>query len=394
MNKAAIFDVEGHLLTPIHSPQERLDAVLSIIENAQETIRMSTYMFRDDATGKEVLSALVDAAQRGVFVQLMIDNFGSGDVKEAFFAPLVDAGGIYRNFSAKWNLGYLVRNHQKILIADGKQAIVGGFNITDRYFGRAGSDSWEDFGIIVDGPNVSGLVRYYDELIKLDVGGGVRFRALRLLVRRWHIPPARFGWLIGGPTNRISPWAMQLKHDLERGKRLDLVSAYFSPSQTILRRISRITRKGNSGRIVLAGKSDNGATIGAARSLYRYLLKRDAQIYEFEPRPLHMKLMVIDEACYIGSANLDVRSLFINMEIMLRVEDKALAQYLRGLIEGLAGQSVEQTLKLHRKRSGFFTRIYQGFAYMLVNSLDFTIGRRIKFGLLSNMRWVQKRIKP
>jgi len=136
----------------------------------------------------------------------------------------------------------------------------------------------------------------------------------------------------------------------------------------------------------MAGKTDNGATIPAARLLYRYLIKRKARLYEFQPRPLHMKLMVIDDAVYIGSANLDIRSLFINLEIMVRIKDAALAAYMRELVDILISQSIEQTVPLLKNRDRWWSRLKGGLAYFLVNTVDYSIGRRIKFGLLGNRR--------
>jgi cardiolipin synthase A/B len=378
------FEVGGHCLHLVHAPDERLAAVIQLIKSAKSSVRMFSYMFGADQTGQEVLAALNSAAARGVQVQLIIDSFGSGDNKDRFFDPLVSAGGQYHCFSSRKGLGYFVRNHQKILIVDAGHALVGGFNITDYYFGRKGDESWEDLGVIVSGPEVAHLVEYYDELDRMSEGGRVKFRAMRQLIRSWRPGDGPVQWLIGGPTNRISPLGLVLKRALERARRIDIVAAYFSPSQTILRRIARVTKRNKGSRLVMAGKTDNGATISAARLLYRYLLKRKARIFEYQPRPLHMKLFVVDDAVYIGSANLDVRSLFINMEIMVRIEDKAFAERLHQLIDGLVEQSEEQTRSLLRERDSWWSRFKSGLAYFLVNSVDYSVGRRIKFGLLKN----------
>ena len=328
------------------------------------------------------MAALIGAAERGLAVDLIIDSFGSSDTSNDFFAPLVAAGGSYRCFGTRWGLGYFVRNHQKILIADDAHALIGGFNITDQYFGRKGDDSWEDLGIIVSGAEVTHLAEYFDSLNALSQTGRIAFLKIRSLIREWRPGTGGVQWLLGGPTNRISPWGLSLKRALETAKRLDIVSAYFSPSQTVLRRIARVTRRRKGSRLVMAGKTDNGATIGAARLLYRYLLKRKAKIYEFQTRPLHMKLMVIDDTVYIGSANMDVRSLFINLEIMVRVVDADFAAHLRALIDQLVAESEEQTRTLLKKRDSWWSRFKAGMAYFLVNSVDYSIGRRIKFGLL------------
>ena len=378
------FQVAGHQLHLVHAPNDRLDALLHLIAAAEHSIQMFFYMFADDLVGRDVRTALVAAANRGVQVQLIIDSFGSAAISDRFFDELTDAGGRYHCFSTRKGLGYIIRNHQKILIADGTHALVGGFNITDQYFGRSGDDDWEDLGIIITGPEVPRLARYFDDMASASADGKVRYRKIRSIIRQWRPGIGEVQWLLGGPTNRISPWALTFKRSLQVGKRFDIASAYFSPSQTILRRLAKVSKRNKGSRLVLAGKTDNGATIPAARLLYRYLLRRRTKIYEFQPRRLHMKLMVIDDAVYIGSANLDVRSMFINLEIMVRIKDEALALYMRTLIDGLVAQSEEQTPVLLKARDTVWSRLKAAIAYFLVNSVDYTIGRRIKFSLLRN----------
>lgn len=378
------FYIAGHDLHVVHLPQDRLDAVLGLIARAKKSIQMFFYMFGDDATGREVRDALVAAANNGVHVQLIIDSFGSGNVSDRFFDALVEAGGCYHCFSTRKGLGYIIRNHQKILIADSAHALVGGFNITDDYFGRAGDNSWEDLGVILSGVQAQKLSDYFEDLARASNNGKVRYRSIRNIIHQWRPGIGQVQWLLGGPTNRISPWAITFKRSLEAGKRFDIVSAYFSPSQTILRRLAKAAKHNKGSRLVVAGKTDNNATIAAARLLYRYLMRRKTRIFEFQSRPLHMKLMVIDDTVYIGSANLDVRSMFINLEIMVRIKDAGLALYMRKLIDELVTQSEEQTRILLKARDSYWSRFKAALAYFLVNSVDYTIGRRITFGLIRN----------
>jgi len=378
------FHIAGHDLHVVHSPQDRLGAVLGLIARAKKSIQMFFYMFGDDATGREVRDALVAAANNGVHVQLIIDSFGSGNVSDRFFDALVEAGGCYHCFSTRKGLGYIIRNHQKILIADRAHALVGGFNITDDYFGRAGDNSWEDLGIIVSGPQAQKLSDYFEDLARASNNGKVRYRSIRNIIHQWRPGIGQIQWLLGGPTNRISPWAITFKRSIEAGKRFDIVSAYFSPSQTVLRRLAKAAKHNKGSRLVVAGKTDNNATIAAARLLYRYLMRRKTRIFEFQSRPLHMKLMVIDDTVYIGSANLDVRSMFINLEIMVRVKDARLALHMRKLIDEMVKQSEEQTRILLKARDSYWSRFKAALAYFLVNSVDYTIGRRITFGLIRN----------
>ncbi len=380
------FNVAGHQLHILHAPDVRLQAMLRLIAGARHSIALSMYMFDNDTSGTEVRDALVAAAARGVDVALLVDSFGSTRVPASFFQPLADAGGRYHFFSSRWRLSYLIRNHQKILIVDSQHALVGGYNITDQYFGRRGDQSWEDLGLLVSGPDVARLADYVSELIELSADGGVRLLALRRLIKEWQPGDGPLQWLVGGPTNHLSPWALSLKRDLQNARLIDIVAAYFSPTQSILRRLAKAARTGGAVRLVLAGKTDNGATIGAARILYGYLLKRKVRICEYRPRLLHMKLLVIDDAAYIGSANLDIRSLFINKELMLRIEDAAVADHLRELADQLAQESDPQTTELHRARLSWFNRLRWSLAYLLVNSVDYNIGRRISSRITQALR--------
>ena len=84
-------------------------------------------------------------------------------------------------------------------------------------------------------------------------------------------------------------------------------------------------RRGRA-RLITAAKSDNNATIAAARFTYRRLLSRGVEIYEYRATKLHTKLVVLDDVVHIGSSNLDIRSLYLNMELMLRVDDATFAR--------------------------------------------------------------------
>src|SRR5206468_4698750 len=101
---------------------------------------------------------------------------------------------------------------------------------------------------------------------------------------------------------------------MKKASRLDMVFAYFAPPGAMLRRIGRLARRGEA-RIITAAKSDNNATIAAARSSYSRLLRRRVQMYEYQPAKLHTKLAIVDDIVHIGSSNFDYRSLYINMEV-------------------------------------------------------------------------------
>jgi cardiolipin synthase len=147
----------------------------------------------------------------------------------------------------------------------------------------------------------------------------------------------------------------------------------------MLRRIAGIARRGTA-RVVTASKSDNGATIAAARSTYWWLLKRRVQIFEYERTKLHTKLFVVDDTVHIGSANFDMRSLFLNLEMMLRVDDKPFADAMRAFVDGEVAASQEITIESHRKQRTLLNRLKWALGYFLVAVADYRVSRGLNFG--------------
>ncbi|GAA0487428.1 hypothetical protein GCM10009096_32890 [Parasphingorhabdus litoris] len=383
------FDVGGNRLRLVRSGSVRLQALVDIIENAEHSLKLCFYMFEDDAIGTLIRDMLITQCKRGVSVELIIDSFGSNGAPTGFFDPFVEAGGRFAIFSPRFSTSYFVRNHQKIIIADDSRAMIGGFNITEEYFGQRSEEesgeidetSWEDLGIVIQGQEVDKLADYYTRLSGWVHQNNGNIRLLQRMVRRWDAGEGNFRWLLGGPSNRLSRWAAAVKRDLETGAQLDLVSAYFSPGQGLLRRIGRLSKRGGKNRLVLAGKTDNGATIGASRLLYGYLLKRGTRIFEYQPKRLHSKMVIVDNAVYIGSANFDLRSLFINVEMMVRIEDQAFADHARLVVDDMCRSALPISQELHKARRGLLNRLRWTLSYFVVNILDYSVTRRLNFGV-------------
>jgi cardiolipin synthase len=149
-----------------------------------------------------VRDALVEAAQRGVRVTLIIDGFGA-DADEAFLQPLSDAGGDWHVFSSGWSQRYLIRNHQKMVIADGA-AMLGGFNISDEYFAPPQVNGWSDLGVTVEGSAVIQLSRWFDEIERWTANPRANWLAISRMIRDWKPGTGPVQLLIGGPTRTPS----------------------------------------------------------------------------------------------------------------------------------------------------------------------------------------------
>lgn len=377
----APFDIEaaGQRMSFYPGGPDRRAALFELVEGAASSLDVCFYIFAEDTVSTEFRDALVEAARRGVKVTLIVDRFGSS-ATSGFLQPLVDAGGCFLVFSAKWTRRYLIRNHQKLVIADCRRAMFGGFNIADAYFAPPKENGWADLGIMIEGSAVEGLNAWFDKLRAWTEREEQHAREIARTVREWEWAAPGATWLVGGPTRGLSSWARCVSDDLVQGQRLDMFMAYFSPPKRLLGRMGRIARKGET-RLVMAGKSDNGATIGASRSLYDYLLGQRAQIWEFSACKLHTKLIVLDDAVYLGSANFDMRSLYINLELVLRIEDAALADRMRQFVTEYIGVSERITIPLHKQRGTLWNRIRWNLSWLLVSVIDYTVTRRLNLGI-------------
>jgi cardiolipin synthase len=369
------FEVDGNRLTLLIEPEERLWGLLALIDGARESLRLLYYTFADDRSGARVRDALIHACGRGVHVNLIIDGFGS-DPEEAFLQPLRDAGADICRFLPRLGRRFLLRNHQKLALADGARLIVGGFNIEDGYFAPGGPDGWRDLGVVVEGPAASRLTGYFDGLLAWTKRPKARMRDLRRALSKWSEPEGKVRWLLGGPTRRLSPWARAVRKDMIAARSIALIAAYFAPSPAMLRRLDKLGKKGDA-RVITAAYSDNTTTIAAARFTYPGLLRKGVRVFEYQAAKLHTKLFVIDDAVHLGSANFDVRSLFLNMELMLRVEDKAFAERMRAYFDAEQADSTEITLPDFTSWKARLSAPRRALAYFLVSVLDFNVTRRL-----------------
>jgi len=372
------FVVDGNRLTLLIEGHERRTALIGLIDEAQHSLRLLYYIYTDDDTGRLVRAAMERALDRGVRVSLIVDGFGSS-AKPGFFTPLEEKGADICHFLPRFGRRYLLRNHQKLALADENVAIVGGFNVEDGYFDD--DKGWRDLGIRVEGPAAKRLAGYYDALARWTRQPRARLRYLRRALSRWSNPRGgRCCWLLGGPTRRLNPWARKLRLDMRGALRLDIIAAYFAPTPRMMRAIESVPRRHGEARVIAPAKTDHEVAIAAARHTYHRLLGRGVKVFEYQRLKLHTKLFVIDDVVHIGSANFDVRSLFLNLEIMLRIEDKAFADQMRRYVDGEVADSRRIRPVIH-ERAGFITRLRWALAYYLMAVVDASVTRRLSFGV-------------
>ena len=152
--------------------------------------------------------------------------------------------------------------------------------------------------------------------------------------------------------------------------------AYFLPTRRLRHRLAQVVRRGGKVQLMLAGKSDVAISQLAGQSLYRRFLRAGVEICEYQPQVLHAKLIIIDAIVYVGSANLDQRSLNINYELMVRFDNENLAGQARRLFEDKLQHCRPISLESWTRSRTFWQRLKQRLAYLLLVRVDPDIARR------------------
>lgn len=231
--RARTITIDGNRLTPIIEGPEILAALMKLIDEAKRSLRLLYYIYTADRTGALVKDALIRAIDRGVEVSLLIDGFGSGRTPESYFRELQERGARFCRFNPSYGRRYLLRNHQKLALADGEtdasRILIGGFNIENGYFAKIEETGWRDLGLLIEGPAAKRVVPYYDALMSWSLSSHSKLKKLRSVVRHYSEHQGPLQWLYGGPMQLKSPWGLATLRDLAAASDLAMMVAYFAP---------------------------------------------------------------------------------------------------------------------------------------------------------------------
>jgi len=344
--------------------------MLAAVDQAQQSVCLETYIYSADALGQRFREALCRAQQRGVRVRVLLDALGSYSLPGSFWKPLQNLGGEARLFNplSLYRLG--IRNHRKVLACDAKLALVGGFNISSEYEGDGVKSGWCDLGIKIEGPLVAELTGTFDEMFERADLATRPFHGRRRPKAKKTIVAPHEQLLLSGPGWGYSPIKRALQRDLAQARSVQIISGYFLPTWRLRRLLARVPARGGRVQLILPSKSDVAVSRLASRSLYRRLFKSGIEIYEYQPQILHAKLLIIDDLVYIGSANLDPRSLNINYELMLRLDHPQTAADAREVFARTLGHSRRINPGEWLQSRSLWQRARERWAYLLLVRLD------------------------
>ena len=334
---------------------------LHAIRRARHAINLEFYEFQRGSVGDEFLAALVERAQAGVEVRVIVDALGSLSTPTSYFAPLQQAGGQMRWYHpVRWDTWQKANNrtHRKLIVIDGQTGFIGGAGVADRWLYASPRDpAWRDTFFCVEGEAVAGLISTFSENW-LEASGEIlsgaaqfAFRALPDGVPSFVVASTPHG---GGTPARILFQAL-IK---SARKTIRITTPYFLPDRSARQALTEaVKHRGVDVQIITAGPHIDHPTVRRlSRRSSRHLLEAGAAIYEYQPAMIHAKLMTIDgQWSVVGSTNFDHRSFALNDEVNLAVLDPELA----ATIEADFAEDLEQSLRLSpamlRERTVFGT---------------------------------------
>lgn len=327
---------------------EIFPAMLQSIASAQKTITLESYIYWSGDVGKQFADALVERAQNGVQVKVLLDWFGS-KLDESLLERMRDNGiDIQRYNPPTWyNLHQMNhRTHRRLMVVDGKTGFAGGAGLGDKWSGNAQDPAhWRDTHFQVEGPVVAQMQSAFIDNWVQATG--------EMLHHADYLPPLEpkgqgkahlFTSSPGGGSKSMQ--LMYLMALTSAATSIDLSAAYFIPGEVALATLVQALERGVRVRIIMPGPyMDNGVVRRASRAKWGPLLRAGAELYEYQPTMFHCKVMVVDGLWVsVGSTNFDSRSFSINAEANLNLHDADFASAQTAIFEKDLGQSRRVTL--------------------------------------------------
>lgn len=368
--------LDGHRARWLPNGDATFAAMAALIGSAAESVCLESYMVKPGEPAQGLLAALLAARARGARVQVLFDAFGSEGLPPDFFAPLVAAGGEVRVFSPARRLRLAFRDHRKLLVCDARRAIVGGHNIGPEYAGDGLTRGWLDVALQIEGPVAAELAASFAAMYALAPMSPAAIREFREAVRAQPDSAGPVTLLTSGPGWRAGRLSRVLRFDVKQARAVRCMAGYFLPPMRMRRALRRCTSSGGRVELLLAGKTDVPVARYAAEHLYARMLEGGARLYEYQPQVMHAKLFIVDDTVYVGSCNLDRRSLSINYELLLRLQWPELAERARALFGAALAHSREVPAGSWRQHRHWWERWRSRASYWLLTRIDPLLARR------------------
>jgi cardiolipin synthase len=346
-----------------------------MIRQARYTIHIQIYIYDADETGQEVANALVAAAQRGVKVYLLCDGYASKNLPASFIQQLREGGVYFRFFEPLLNSEHFYfgrRLHHKVVVTDSRYCLVGGINISNRYNDREEAPAWLDWALYAEGEVA---VELHKVCVDVWIRPGKRGKKKSLYPagdiplpnEDCHVRIRRNDWV--KRKNQISRSYIELLKGAS--SHITLMSSYFLPGSMIRHQLSRAAKRGITVSVIVTGYSDVKLAKHAERYMYRWLLKRNVRLYEYNKTVLHGKLATRDNKFVtVGSYNVNDISAYASVELNLDVDDVPFAEKVQQQLDKIIAEDcVQVTEDSYITKYNFLWRGMQYCSYLIVRVL-------------------------
>lgn len=341
--------------------KEFFDVLLKSLNKAKKSINIEFYIFKNDEIGTKILDILEEKAKNGVEVRLLYDSVGSRLLNRDVLKKLKAVGGKTGEFFPSWlkfiNLNMNFRNHRKIVVIDNKVGFVGGFNVGDEYLGKNEKFGyWRDTHIKFKGSAVKDLnLRFladwrYATKEEVDLS-----HVLEVSDENIGEPNTGMQIVSSGPnlSDRYEIKLAYLKMIQRAKEYLYIQSPYLIIDKSISDSLKLASASGVDVRIMIPGKGDHPFVYWANLVYAGELLEYGVKIYHYDKNAfLHAKTVVIDdEICSIGTANMDTRSFELNFEVNAFIYSEAISKQQKNEFEKDISKCEELTLEKYQNRS-------------------------------------------
>ena len=325
----------------LENGEEFFSSAFAAIARAQREILIETFILFEDKVGLELHRLLIEAARRGVSVEVTVDGYGSPSFSSEFLAALTTAGVHFRVFDPHRRLlgvrlNVFRRMHRKLLVVDGACAFVGGINFSADHLADFGPTAKQDYAIELEGPIVADIHSFALAAIASD-GTGESWQHPWTAEEASRAGGADALFLLRDNGHRQNAIEREYRHAIRAARReVIIANAYFFPGYGFLHELRAAARRGVTVKLICQGEPDTQIALSAARTLYWHLIEAGVRIHEYCERPFHGKVALIDDDwATVGSSNLDPLSLSLNLEANVFVRDAEFAQHLRERLDEL-----------------------------------------------------------
>jgi cardiolipin synthase len=322
----------GDAYDVLQNGDEFYAAMLDAIRKARRTVLLETYNFNKGEIGETFTSALIEAAQRGVKVRLVLDAFGASAPPPDLDDRLEKVGAevVWFNQIGPWTVESTnTRTHRKLLVVDGEVAFTGGAGIADFWSGRAqDKEHWRDTQFRITGPAVRLFEAcFYENWLEAGGKGSPELQTPQPVALRTTRSVVVWSNPVGGVSNVKQLYLYSIAAARET---IDIQSPYFVPDASGRAALNEARRRGVKVRILSDGDITDAKSVKhASRRTYQRLLNAGIEVYEYVPTMMHAKIMIVDRTwSVVGSGNFDNRSLELNDEITVAVFDPDLGRRL------------------------------------------------------------------